>query len=542
MNRQTRIVLTLPKIRTAKSVYTPRNASLVVVALMVAIPLFMCLPSLHAQTNEELKNELHQMKQLYEHRIAELDSRIAVLEKNAAVEAATQRNTVAASQLKSEAATQQKEAPSDKLTRDERTQIVQEEIANTPRYDLVRDAEQQIKKLEEQAKAFEFHGYLRSGAGLNGEGGRMVAFQAPGAAAKYRLGNETDTYGELIFVNNWINSKHESDKAWLKTEAMVQADTTESSTYASNDKFRLREAFVQMGNVLNSQPDAKFWAGERYYRRLNIDINDFYTLDTSGYGGGVEDLNFKFAKASVAYLAGAREDITTDSGTYPKSLLDARLYEIKAPLGKVGIWYDYSFSKGGNAPNNVQVPSVGGWAIGVGHSRTEWLGGYNRFTFQYGVGSAANFTTGIDDPNPYLQNAQTFRFTESGVLQPNKYFAIQPAIIYQQQSTGIPGDGTNKWLSFGARPVFFFSDHFSLAFEAGFDKTKSGAGLYDGWLRKFTIAPQIGAGREFFSRPVLRAFVTYSNWSDGLKGYVGGPAYSNRTSGWNFGLQAETWW
>jgi maltoporin len=128
------------------------------------------------------------------------------------------------------------------------------------------------------------------------------------------------------------------------------------------------------------------------------------------------------------------------------------------------------------------------------------------------------------------------------VIQPNQYFGIQPLIVYQRQFSGNSQDGTNTWLSFGARPVIFFNEHVSLAFEGGFDKTQSGVGLYDGWLRKFTIAPQIGAGREFFSRPVLRAFFTYANWSDGLKGYVGGVPYKDKTSGLTFGLQAETWW
>lgn len=36
-------------------------------------------------------------------------------------------------------------------------------------------------------------GYLRSGYGRTGEGGPMVGFQVPGAAAKYRLGNEAET-------------------------------------------------------------------------------------------------------------------------------------------------------------------------------------------------------------------------------------------------------------------------------------------------------------------------------------------------------------
>jgi len=53
--------------------------------------------------------------------------------------------------------------------------------------------------------------------------------QAPGADAKHRLSNETDTYGEMIFVNNWINPNRESGKAWMKTEELVQANTTQSS-------------------------------------------------------------------------------------------------------------------------------------------------------------------------------------------------------------------------------------------------------------------------------------------------------------------------
>src|SRR3954451_16986377 len=73
---------------------------------------------------------------------------------------------------------------------------------------------------------------------------------------------------------------------------------------------------------------------------------------------------------------------------------------------------------------------------------------------------------------------------------------------------------------FRARPQIFFTDHLSLAFEGGFDRVWSGQHLYNGWLRKFTIAPQIGAGREFFSRPVLRLFVTYGGWSDGVMGFV----------------------
>jgi maltoporin len=61
-------------------------------------------------------------------------------------------------------------------TRAKKTEIQQTELANTPTYDEVQDSLQVVKQLQQQAKQFEFHGYLRSREGLNGEGGQMVAF------------------------------------------------------------------------------------------------------------------------------------------------------------------------------------------------------------------------------------------------------------------------------------------------------------------------------------------------------------------------------
>ena len=135
----------------------------------------------------------------------------------------------------------------------------------------LQEAENTIEGLKAAGGAFKFHGYFRSGYGLNSEGGQQVAFQAPGAEAKYRLGNEAETYGEFIFVNNWLNPEANSDKAWLKTEIMIEADTSNSTNYANfptrvvngqvvpdgNDQFRLREAFVRGGHFFGDiQPDA----------------------------------------------------------------------------------------------------------------------------------------------------------------------------------------------------------------------------------------------------------------------------------------------
>jgi maltoporin len=503
---------------------------------------------------EDLQKQLEELKQQYVATTRDLEQRIAGLEQQIqkqkeagekAREGVISAAELAARQAAKNAALGQSDQVGAKY---------QGDLASEPTYDLLEEADQKIDKLNQQLGTFEFHGYFRSGYGLNSEGGQQVAFQAPGADAKYRLGNEAETYGELIFVNNWLNPERSSDKAWMKTEAMIEANTTNSASYANfpngtgNDQFRLREAFVQAGNVLESQPDAKFWAGERYYRRQHVEIDDFYPLDMSGYGGGVEDLNVGIGKMAVAFLAGARPDIVTQYGNYAKSNIDVRFYDLKGPAGLWGGWFDFATSKGGTTSTGAVVPTTDGYAFGLKHQTLEWHGGFHTFSIQYGTGAASNFSTSIDDPTPFLHSSARLLAVEQVLLQPNDRFAIMPIFIYQRSKDGNPEHDWSQWVSFGARPEIFFTRYFSLAFEAGFDHTsgfmltQNGDLQMDGWLRKFTIAPQLGAGRKFFSRPVLRAFLTYGNWSDAFRGFVGGVPFANRTDGLTYGVQAETWW
>ena len=500
-----------------------------------------CALPARAQTPEDLQRQLQQLKEQYEATTQDLRRQIAALEQQILVSS----ETAAASAQRAARETAEKEILSGLLNSG---QQFQGQLPSAPTYDLLREAETKIEGLEAQARLFEFHGYLRSGYGLNGVGGQQVAFEAPGADAKYRLGNEPETYSEMIFVNNWVNPERNKEKVWFKTELLIEANTTNSSNFPNfsnpefNDHFRLREAFVRAGNFFESQPDLKLWAGERYYRRQHIEINDFYPLDMSGYGGGFEDLNVGIGKVAAAYLAGARPDITTQRGNYAKNNLDMRLYDVKAPGGTLAFWVNVASSRGGTTPEGEAIPTSTGWAIGLRHQRLEWLGGFHAFGIQYGKGPAANFSTSIDAPVPHFESAERVLLTEQILIQPNDRFAISPIFVYNRQRDGTPDRGWDEWTSFGARPVFYFTSLLSLAVETGFDYTRSGTGQYKGWLEKFTVAPQFGAGRLFFSRPVLRLFATYAHWSDGLRGFVGGPPHKNDTSGFTYGVQAETWW
>jgi len=105
-------------------------------------------------------------------------------------------------------------------------------------------------------------------------------------------------------------------------------------------------------------------------------------------------------------------------------------------------------------------------------------------------------------------------------------------------------------LSLGARPIYAFTDHFRVATEIGYDRFKPHSGDTR-HLWKITVAPEISVGKAFFSRPVLRAFVTYASWNSAAANAAGTYSSGNNNgigmygtdhSGITYGLQAEAWW
>jgi hypothetical protein len=68
-------------------------------------------------------------------------------------------------------------------------------------------------------------------------------------------------------------------------------------------------------------------------------------------------------QARRGFLAGARPDITTENGNYAKSNIDVRLYDVKAPGGKLSGWFNSQGPKGGTTPAGTVIPSSNGFAV-----------------------------------------------------------------------------------------------------------------------------------------------------------------------------------
>ena len=522
----------------------------------------------------ELKAQVDALKTQYEKRIENLEKRIQTLEgdnerlKRAATTSAVptaaeigamkQRIDELESTTAPEALAAAKRASSNAIAITEMERKLHASATETR--DIYRDEGGwpfDLTKLYDLPRPLEFHGYLRSGFGMSGEGSKMEAFKAPGAGAKYRLGTETDTYGEIGLTHNWLRADDPLKSPYVRSEVMVSYSTLENFSYDSlnnqgqGNDFALRQAYVLAGNVIQSAPDIRFWAGQRYYRRHDIHINDFYYLDMSGYGGGVEDIPVgSFGKLAVAWIGGSVDNYVTDHGNVAKQNIDLRLYDIKAPFGKLTFWFDFSDTRGGSVQNvfnpdgsKIHADSTAGWAVGLIHRTDDeklW-GGYNEFSVQYGEGAAYNFASTLDSSGPDLGDAWRFRVTDHITIQPSRHFSMQLVGLYEDTEFGGP-NSRNHWASAGVRPIYHFTDRFSIALETGIDWAKSDALGTEGTLWKITVAPQLSRGGKFFSRPVIRPFITWGIWSDDFKGRIGGNAYDNATDGLSYGLQAEAWW
>lgn len=416
--------------------------------------------------------------------------------------------------------------------------------------------EQEIATLKEAQGGFQFHGYARSGMLLNDQGGSYMfnnfanGFILGGSPAKYRLGNEVDTYVELEFAKKITFD----NGAWSTFHYMLGhkdgGDTDcEERTPSTESWDATRQVFLEMGD-LEFAPELTFWVGKRYYNRADIHLMDWYYRDMSGQGAGVQGINAGPGKLAAAFITKSRPDGAADInnsylpeiGQYTVKCYDFSYTGIKAGPGNLsfdlalyrgelgdtypenakGLYFDTTYNMGtffGFAEGSSSLVLQYGEGLGQAASVTPW-------NFPYGDVKAYNEST--------LNRALAF-----GVWQFTPEFEMQPLIAYQKTET--PSDATTYY-TVGARPIYHFSKNFALQFEAGYQNIKADSASEASSIMQLSIAPTFTLDLGFYTRPQLRAFVTYADWKN--NGWVGDWKVNTDPDGdgLNYGFQFEYWW
>lgn len=418
----------------------------------------------------------------------------------------------------------------------------------------------------------EFFGYARSGIGSTSGGGSQTCFKASGAPAKYRLGNECETYAEIGLGAQLYQQQDTSFDFASRVAYVTAQDNDDESLKDDDNNISLREMYVSGNNVVGGLPGASLWAGKRFYKRHDIHMNDFYYWDVSGPGVGISDIDVGTGNLSFAWTRSSGSD--DGDGLFPDSgqqisddTLDARWSDIPVnPGGTLELGVDYgrsSLSEWQEDYYDDQGVDYDegdkGWMGTIEHTQSGWFGGSNTFAVQYATdgiitrdGNAVGRGTGA-----LRQEGSMWRALDHGQvwLIPDQLDMLY-ALIYEDKDMD---DNTGrKWFSAGVRPVYYWSDIMSTAVELGYDHIEPQSGVTgyndsDHHLTKLTIAQQWSAGRGAMIRPTIRLFATYAKWS--------GDAYTDArdansldtgagpnnvdfddTDGLTFGAQMEVWW
>ena len=326
-------------------------------------------------------------------------------------------------------------------------------------------AEQRSRPIRERMESIlrnyiDVTGYFRAGYGRDDEGGPQTGFQAPGALAKGRLGNEPENYGELTFSKNFYLpgafslSRNSTGPQPTGPIASFQVRLSMYNPYqnyldSSATQFGLPEAWGAIGRVSASLPGMNIWAGNRYYRRHDVHINDFFLYNMSGGGGGVEDIKTRIGKLAFAWIGIGSQSGFSDipqpnpqnKAGFNKTNFDARLYDFKLLSGKGELGFDVSHATSGKDQAGVTASSATGVSVTFIHTSEKWAGenNLNKFFIQYGHGPAKTFTSGFET---YLVNGGTFirpdasgsyrfRVADNMIFETGNHFSISPVVLYQ---------------------------------------------------------------------------------------------------------------
>lgn len=507
-----------------------------------------------AQQNDELavlREKLEHIRTLHENEMRVLKERIEALEK-----AATNQTNIP------------EPPPAGQTTPVATTDAAQQTALDVYRETLPEQArrpgnELPAKLFDYLAKGFEWHGYFRSGYGINNKGGHMEAFQAPGAPAKYRLGNEQDTYIESAFVNkNWNPDPDGPDiMTQLRLAYKTQQNQSWNEQWNADNRVVLREMFAGMRNFIEANPSAKVWGGLRFYRLPQLNINDFWWYDMSGYGGGLEDMDLGFARLHIAYI-GYSEDAasywtssdksvynyTTANGRLAKNNLNIAIADLDVGCGKLTFWINGGYMQGGATTNTngqtYDYPAQAGVDCGLMHQLSQ-NNMANQLAVQYGYGCNSSLSSGANlPPTDENKRANIIRVTEMFDQRLTDRFSAEAVGVLQYMNNGAEHQADATWASLGIRPVYHFHKHIGIEFEPGFDYINDRKNKIAAHLFKLTGALRITPTPEFSRRPEFRIFCTYAQWGQDFEGNpaLGGTAFLNQNEGFNFGVQAEHWW
>ncbi len=425
-----------------------------------------------------------------------------------------------------------------------------QEVEQTKKY--MEDKKEEEKEKEKHKSDFEFHGYARSGLLISdsGHGGKGGPYMTPAGSVGGpvgRLGNEDNTYLELVFQKNI----YMENGSWAKYKVMV-ADGQESTNdwTAESSDVNVRQAYVEMGNLPTFKgifEKSSIWAGKRFDRD-NYDIHFFDSdiIFLAGTGAGVYDIYLTENWKTNFSIYGRNYDDIGETDIENYTLTMNNYYGKWQGMVNYLFANDCNMQDEGLAENGLEI-------TGAYHGESFYglADGFFKTAVQYGTGSGTEVKSIGADSN-LTEDAEAVRISTYGVTRFADNWSVSPALMAEVSQDRYADGDDYKWASFNLRLQNDITENFAMAYEATYQyndldpKGYEGRQAVSGGFVKFTVAPtfKLDTGAGLFARPEIRTFVTYAIYDDELDDFADDTLGSDGFSGgdgWNFGVQMEIW-
>lgn len=389
------------------------------------------------------------------------------------------------------------------------------------------------------AMAVDFHGYARSGIGWTSDGGEQQCHQLAGAGAKYRLGNECETYAELKLGQELYK---ENDQVFALDTNVAYSVSQQNDWESTSPAFR--EMNVQGKNLIAALPGANLWAGKRFYQRHDVHMIDFYYWDISGPGAGLENIDLGFGKLSAAVTRDTESggstawiDGTETTKDTNNDIFDVRLASLATNTdGTLELGATYGHANTADGYELADDASENGVMLTAEHTQS-MLNGFNKFVVQYATDSMTSWNNGHAQGASVNNNGSMVRVIDHGAISLNDNWDLMYVGLYQD--TDLDNDNGSTWYSAGVRPMYKWTSIMSTQFEAGYDHVKDQASDETNKQYKVTLAQQWQAGNNQWARPAIRLYATYAKWDEKFGTGTSSLADDNQVT---FGAQFEAWW
>ena len=444
---------------------------------------------------------------------------------------------------------------------------------------------------------------MRAGLNYNTQGGNAYCFGNGNKGHLLgRLGDECDTYAEIALTQEVFNKGNNK----FTVNTLVAYGTTESNWDQQGNSWQgvgaggdragagglsswhgqrlsLREAWA--GYEMPS--GIQLWAGKRFYQRKDIHIMDFYYLNNSGNGFGVESIPVgNLGTASVAII---KQQVDEEPGTGLNTAVNS--WKLDARWNGIPLWTDasldialiYAWQNLSDAQKEDTAPfkANNGFLGHIEYVQGNFFGGFNKLVFQYGhdaldyVGSLTEGNHVGDNVIPYSEKGNGYRLIDWGVIEQPQWNLGYAFIATHKNAFDEDGtEGGANWshptgndYTVVLRPSWKWNDFTSTVLEFGYTNVAAHSwnghwswgpddyepyGEHRGWntnpggskardrlsATKLTLAQQWTPGSHFWARPSIRVFASW----------LSGDLINKMNTGLEenheviLGAQVEAWW